>query len=201
MDVVTDALVTGFTVDEHGSYVLVGEPGFDLPDGIPDDLWTFIDGDYDGMASFHDPLDANGDGNFGDPFDLVLFQGDALADGTSVSPDCDRLEQDAVQAMGLEFADRDHIELPLDLPAPVIDAEMVRGDVHQIRAESGEILLGEAVCSPGCVSPGTFLDPEVPPVGRGFFYVWGDGTYAFGNCWACLPRVPPACSTVRAGQE
>jgi hypothetical protein len=43
IDLYTNALVTGFMVTEHLTYVLVGDPGFDQPDGIVEDFFAFFD--------------------------------------------------------------------------------------------------------------------------------------------------------------
>jgi hypothetical protein len=50
LDQYTNALVTGFTVHENGTYSLVGEPGFDQPDGIREDFFRFIDGGGTGVC-------------------------------------------------------------------------------------------------------------------------------------------------------
>ena len=43
LDVYTNSLITGFQVNEDGTYVLVGEPGFDVPDNLPDHFFDFLD--------------------------------------------------------------------------------------------------------------------------------------------------------------
>ena len=85
LDQYNNASVTGFTVDENGSYTLIGDP---TPDGILDNFFNFLDGDEDGTA------------NFGDPDDLIgFFPGGfdafgSLPDGTAINPNCDRSSED-----------------------------------------------------------------------------------------------------------
>ena len=56
--------------------------GDGMPDGIPDDFWTYFDGDFDGI------IDPN------NPFDLLLMQPDGQPDGSSINPSCDFTSQD-----------------------------------------------------------------------------------------------------------
>ncbi|TDI12487.1 MAG: TonB-dependent receptor [Acidobacteria bacterium] len=48
MDVYNNNLVTGFIIAPDGTYTLVGTPGFDVPDSMPDRFFDFIDvgGDF-----------------------------------------------------------------------------------------------------------------------------------------------------------
>jgi hypothetical protein len=51
LDRYDNSLVTGFRVNEDGTYTLVGEPGFDQPDAMADNFFLFIDGGGAGSCS------------------------------------------------------------------------------------------------------------------------------------------------------
>lgn len=178
------------------SYDLDGEVYGDCqPDGIPDDFWTFYDGDFDGVA---EP---------GNPRDIVMQQPDGNTDGTSESPLCDRRSRDLFQLADSFLFDVDDPSRFLIGAPSGVEGDILRGRVSQLRLALAtgvggsvemQIALGPTICLAEDVPSGWIVDPQVPPAGEAYFYVgrWpSQGSvapeipipYGFSRC---LPRVP-----------
>jgi hypothetical protein len=168
-----------------------------IPDGGVDDFWTFYDGNFDGVC---DPED---------PFDVVLFEPDGIADGSSCHPTCDRRGTvEAFDTQGascfIERADLDGDGIPdlgYDPPGnqwgvPLDGIDVIGGRVDNLRLVGGQVDLGTVTCVARDIGY-TLLDvrdgPD-PPVGNAFFLLFrrsnpldgAEGSYAS----ACqTPRV------------
>lgn len=166
-----------------------------MADGVPDDFWTYYDGDFDGTT------------NCDDPDDVCLEQPDGTRDGLLENPLCDRFQADRWQSESILFP---YAEDPFTFyPGYASYIDVLRGNLAELGFRlsmevGGEavlgVYLGQTVCLAAGVPDDLITDPAVPPAGEGFFYV---SRFPYGNVVSpgrpapygyasCLEREPAA---------
>ncbi len=144
-----------------------------MPDGVVDDFWRFLDGDFDGVVDCHNP------------FDLILMTPDGVPDGFGDHPACDLFSEDQAQISGHVFLDSTTLGFLV-----LWGLDVVRGSVSQLSLGVDFVDLGEVVCLAEDQLTSLVFDTDIPPVGDPFFYVArlrDSGFYPYGFA-SCLER-------------